>query len=98
MTRKFRTSNIASRDSLNSADTARKDLTKTGKPLFFTVNNLHGQRTWLAHVLTSSPAAKPVSATIGNTGTDKLTQTEVVKKREMPRHFERYATTNNFAL
>ena len=97
MTRKFRSSNIASRDSRNSADTARIDSTKTGKPLFFTVNNLLGQKTWLVHVRTSSPVAKPVSATIGNIGTARLTHTEVVKKRKMPRHFERYATTNNFA-
>ena len=46
MTRKFKTSNIASRDSKSNADTARVDLKKTGKPLFFTANNLLGQKIW----------------------------------------------------
>ena len=93
-----------SRDFREGAEDAKDYSKKTGKLLFFTVSNLHSLLIWLAPVLTFSPVTTRTSAMIGNNGLQRIftmvtmaTATEEDIGRKMPRHFERYATTNNFA-
>ena len=96
MMKRLRGNNIALSRYKEDAEDAKDQVTKKGRSLFFTANSSPSLRIWLEHVQTFSPAATLNSDMTGNLGFQH-TRTELDGKgQQMLRHFERYATTNNF--